>query len=106
MLENALRYLSAGGTVVVALAEEGEDGIAWIDDRDPGMTEEELEHAFEPRYRGAVGQRLASQGQGPGLPIALRIVEASGGGMELRNRDGGGLRVSMALRVSMPEAAA
>lgn len=103
VLDNALRYSPQGGTVVVDLAEEPDHWVVSVDDQGPGMTEEELQRAFEPQYRGIVGQQLAPQGQGLGLPIALRIVEALGGGIELHNRDGGGLRVSIALPISVTE---
>jgi signal transduction histidine kinase len=106
VLDNALRYSPQGGTVVVDLAEEPDHWVVSIDDRGPGMTEEELQRAFEPQFRGSAGQQLAPQGQGLGLPIALRIVEALGGGIELHNRDGGGLRVSIALPISLSETAA
>jgi signal transduction histidine kinase len=106
VLDNALRYSPQGGTVEVGLAEESEHWIVCIDDEGPGMSEEELERAFEPQFRGATGEQLAPQGQGLGLPIALRIVEALGGGIELHNRATGGLRVSIALPVSLGEATA
>lgn len=106
VLDNALRYSPQGGTVVVSLTDEGEHCVIHIDDQGPGMSAHELEQAFEPQFRGVAGQQLAPQGQGLGLPIALRIIEALGGGIELRNRSAGGLRVSIALPVSLAETVA
>ena len=103
VLDNALRYSPAGASVVVELTEDGEHWVVNIDDQGPGMSEEDLQHAFESRYRGTVGQTLAPQGQGLGLPIALRIVQAQGGSIELQNREGGGLRASIALPMSAAE---
>ena len=100
LLDNALRYSPAGGAVLVELGAEAEHWVVNIDDQGPGMTAEELEHAFQAHYRGEVGRQLAPQGQGLGLPIAQRIVEALGGSIELQNRQQGGLRVSIALPIS------
>lgn len=103
VLDNALRYSPSGSRVSVELREEGEHWVVDIDDEGSGMSAEELEHAFEPHYRGSAGQRLAPQGQGLGLPIALRIVEAMGGGIELQARSGSGLRASITLPMSAAE---
>ena len=100
LLDNALRYSPAGGSATVELCAEAEHWVVSIEDQGPGMSDEELAHAFEAHYRGAVGRQLAPQGQGLGLAIARRIVEALGGSIELQNRDAGGLRVSIALPIS------
>ncbi len=105
VLDNALRYTPAGATVLAVLDAEADHWVVHVDDEGPGMSEEELSHAFDAHYRGAVGRQLAPQGQGLGLPIALRIVEAMGGSIELENRRAGGLRVSIVLPMSTPEPA-
>ncbi len=106
VLDNALRYTPAGGAVTVETDTEAEHWLVHVDDQGPGMSPAELEHAFDPHFRGKAGQELAPQGQGLGLPIALRIVEAMGGNIELQNLTAGGLRVSIALPMSMSEAPA
>lgn len=103
VLDNALRYTPAGGAVTVRMDLEAEHCLVHVDDDGPGMSPEELEHAFDPHFRGQAGQALAPQGQGLGLPIALRIVEALAGSIELQNRATGGLRVSIALPMSTSE---
>jgi signal transduction histidine kinase len=103
VLDNALRYSPTGGTVVVQMDAEAEHWLVHVDDEGPGMSPEELEHAFESHYRGEAARQQAPQGQGLGLPIALRIVEALGGSIELQNRARGGLRVSIALPMGTTE---
>ena len=106
VLDNALRYSPAGGEVMVELAADAEHWAVNIDDEGPGMSAEEIEHAFDPHFRGDAARQLAPQGQGLGLPIALRIVEALGGSIELANRKGSGLRVTIVLPMSQLEMAA
>lgn len=65
-------------------------------DRGPGMTEEELQRAFDPFVRG--NQARSGKGSGLGLSIVKRIVEQHHGTIQLFNRVGGGLEA----RVSLP----
>jgi len=106
VLDNALRYSPADGHVAVRLLQEPEHGVVVVEDEGPGMSEDELAQAFDAHYRGAAGQQLAPQGQGLGLTIARRIVEALGGSIELQRREARGLRVSIALPLSTPETTA
>lgn len=102
-LDNALRYSPGGGVVRVEIGADAEHWLVNIDDQGPGMAAAELERAFEPNYRGAAGRQHAPQGHGLGLAIALRIVQGLGGSIELFNRDGGGLRASIALPIGAAE---
>ncbi|MBE5314775.1 MAG: HAMP domain-containing histidine kinase [Xanthomonadales bacterium] len=103
LLDNALRYSPGGARVRVEIASDSEHWLINIDDEGPGMSSAELERAFEPNYRGAAGVQHAPLGQGLGLAIALRIVQGLAGSIELFNREGGGLRASIALPISPAE---
>jgi signal transduction histidine kinase len=96
LLDNALRFAPAGSTVQVSLAVgEGEIILRVLDDG-RGLTADELEHAFEPYYRGAGG------GAGLGLTIAREIVLAHSGRIWLRPRPEGGAEVGFSLPTSPP----
>ena len=69
--------------------------VVSVADRGPGVPEDELGRIFEPFYRSAAAQPAA--GFGLGLAIARRAVEAHGGTVRARNRDGGGLSVEISL---------
>lgn len=66
-------------------------------DRGPGMTDDELHHAFDRFWRASSGD-----GSGLGLAIARRLAEADGGSIELRRREGGGIDAVIGLRRSVP----
>lgn len=87
LLENSLR--AAGGAVVSIQAEVVADGKLQISilDRGPGVADGDLDRIFEPYFS------THEAGTGLGLPISRRIVEAHGGSVEARRRDGGGLCV-------------
>jgi signal transduction histidine kinase len=110
LLDNAIRFTSAGGSVVVRVEvveqgdgrtrRRGEEGASVslppclrvsVNDTGRGMSEEEQARAFEPYYRGEGG------GAGLGLTIAQAIVEAHGGQMGVESNIDEGSRVWFAL---------
>lgn len=101
VVRNAVKYTEPGTTVEVR-AEAGAGDpvfVVRVADRGPGVPEADLETIFEPFYRGA---GRAGAGFGLGLAISRRAVEAHGGRVTARNREGGGL----VIEISLPLAAA
>ncbi len=75
LITNALDSLNAGGTVNIRLRQT--DGVAELVVRDDGcgMTDEVLQHLFEPFFT----RRRGGQGIGLGLSITYRIIQDHGG---------------------------
>jgi len=96
VVRNAAKHGGQGGIVTVAL--RATDGLARIDvlDRGPGIAQEDLAAVFQPFFR-AGASRTGVDGHGLGLAIAQRVVQAHGGEIVARNRDGGGLQVTITL---------
>ena len=94
LLANALDVAPPGSSVDVDAARA--DG--WVEirvqDRGPGMSDDEIERAFDRFWRAGSGE----DGFGLGLPIVQRLVRADGGDVELRSRAGGGLECLVRLR--------
>lgn len=67
--------------------------VMWVRDSGTGVSEEEAGRLFDLFYSSKRG------GTGLGLPIAQRIVEAHGGRLEWKNRDGKGAEFSMLLNL-------
>ena len=66
-------------------------------DEGPGISEQGLEHAFEPFVRGESSRSRETGGTGLGLGIARNIARAHGGDLILKNRPGGGLEAILSL---------
>ncbi len=92
LLQNAIRHTAAGGRVsVTAQTCEGGKGVeVKIADNGEGIAPGDLEHIFEPFYRGDQSRARDGRGAGLGLPIARRIVEAHGGTLDVTSQPGTG----------------
>jgi two-component system sensor histidine kinase ChvG len=100
LLDNAVDFSPAGGTVRVALAAAGGRAVITVEDDGPGVPPARLTHIFE-RYvsdRHAAPRAAGGTHFGIGLWIARQNVQALGGSIEARNRPAGGLCV----RVTLP----
>ncbi len=95
VLRNAIRHSPENGVVSVRAMRVREGVRIDIEDQGPGVPKDALENVFEPFVR-APGARSA-ESTGLGLSIARRAIERHGGSIRARNRDGGGLRVEIAL---------
>lgn len=69
--------------------------IIQVSDQGPGIVETELEHIFQPFFRGSASAQ--TDGHGIGLAIAKQIIEAHGGTITVRNLPHRGLLVEITL---------
>lgn len=97
LVENATLYSPPGTTVQLGLQVHGPEAAITVLDDGPGMTDEDVRHAFERFYRGANARRQRREGSGLGLPIAKHIVEAHGGTVAIRSVVGAGTSVLLTL---------
>jgi len=77
LLDNALKFTPAGGSVTVGLRQGGGEVELWVQDSGIGIPEEDLPLLFERFHRGR--NAAAYQGSGLGLAIVKAIVKAHGG---------------------------
>ncbi len=94
LVDNALRYTQAGGTVTVKLAAIDGEGVLTVADDGPGIPADEREHVFERFYRLA---GATQEGSGLGLAIVREVVENAGGRVTLADGAAGGLVVDVRL---------
>jgi two-component system sensor histidine kinase CpxA len=103
ILRNAIRYTDEGSEVEVklsmALEPENRVAVLEVNDRGPGIPEDELNSIFLPFYRVDSARSTDTGGYGVGLAIAVRAVKLHGGELKAFNRLDGGATVRMSLPV-------
>ncbi len=101
VVRNALKYTSPGTVVQIRLARPCGANLATIlvEDEGPGVPPNELTRIFEPFYRVEQARERQTGGAGLGLAIARHVVGMHGGSVTAKNRESGGLALSIALPV-------
>jgi signal transduction histidine kinase len=103
LLENA--HLHGGGKEVRAVIQPtGETVIIIVEDRGPGIPEEDRERIFAPFYRAPGGS--AAPGHGLGLSLVRQVARYHSGTARYLARVGGGSRFEVSLPVHPARAAA
>ena len=100
MLRNALRFAPTGSSIRLRLLAACATQLE-IEDRGPGVPEQELGYLFEPFYRSASGAAMAGSGAGLGLSIARAAVAAHKGRISASNV----LPQGLSVRIELPLAA-
>jgi two-component system OmpR family sensor kinase len=87
LLDNALKFTPAGGSIEVALKSDANRAILRVADTGEGIHPAELPHIFDRFFRGA-----GSPGEGSGLGLSLcrEIARAHGGEIAAANLPSGG----------------
>jgi heavy metal sensor kinase len=88
LIDNALKYTEAGGSVSVTTRREGARVAVAIRDTGHGIPADELDRVFERFQRGRREDQTG--GAGLGLAVALEIARAHGGRIEVESAPGRG----------------
>jgi len=90
LVSNAQRFSPDGADVGVAVAAAGGQ-VRWtVTDRGPGIPEGDRERLFERFFVGRNDVQGVREGIGLGLPTALAIAQAHGGGVDVDSAEGRG----------------
>jgi heavy metal sensor kinase len=95
LLNNAIRYTPAPGTVSVSFRREGQMAVVAITDTGIGIPAEDIPFIFERFYRVDKARSRAEAGSGLGLAICRHIAEAHGGKIEVESQVGAGSTFSV-----------
>jgi signal transduction histidine kinase len=96
LITNGIKY---GESVDVTITTQDSQAKISINDRGPGIPENELEQVFLPFYRIDKARQENTGGSGLGLATARDIIRSHGGEIELRNLSEGGLSAIVRLPV-------
>lgn len=97
LLDNAIRHTPQDGKITLtAKPQNGQIEIA-VTDTGEGISRSDLPHIFERFYRVDKSRAKATGGNGLGLTIARRLVEAHGGRIEVQSELGKGSRFAFTI---------
>ena len=96
LMENAMKYESAGGQVRVTLTERRGQVLLRVHNRSSVIAPEDLPHVFERFYRSDKA-RSAAGGHGLGLAIAKGMAERMGGTLSVESAQGQGTTFTLSL---------
>lgn len=99
LLENSIRYTSAGGQIQLQLRQVQGLAEILIDDSAPGVEAGAREQLFERFFRVDASRNRASGGSGLGLAICRNIVESHKGSVAAQASALGGLRIVVRLPI-------
>jgi signal transduction histidine kinase len=92
LIDNAIKYSPASGSVTVSVKPAGPFVGISVDDEGPGVSKAEIHDIFQKFTRGAAARTMNVKGTGIGLTLAAEIVRAHGGRLELTSEPGRGSR--------------
>jgi heavy metal sensor kinase len=98
LLENAVKYTPAGGSITLALVLQAEQAQLSIADTGAGIAPEHLPHIFDRFYRADRARSRQHGGVGLGLAIARQIARLHGGDITIVSQ----LNVGSTFTVTLP----
>jgi two-component system phosphate regulon sensor histidine kinase PhoR len=104
LLDNALRYTPARGTVCVRLDGTESRAVIQVIDTGQGIPAGELSRVFERFYRVDKARARQTGGTGLGLAIVRHVAEAHGGTVRVDSELGRGSTFTVSLPVTGPPA--
>ena len=101
LLDNAFKFTPAGGKITLRAKQEDGKLVVGVEDRGPGIAEEEQQWIFDPYHRKERDRERLS-GLGLGLALCKMLVELHGGRIWVKSRLGKGSTFGFALPLGVP----
>ena len=97
LIENAIRYSGNDVDIALDVTRSADRVRTRVTDNGFGMSQTEIDNAFDRFYRGDNGSRAFSEGSGLGLPVAKSIVQAHKGEIAIESTPGEGTAIILDL---------
>lgn len=98
LISNSVKFTKAGGSILVSVADKGDEVEIAVSDNGIGIEEENLGSIFDRFYQGNGSLKCNKGGSGIGLHLAKSIVELHRGKISVASKPGEGCE----FRISLP----
>jgi two-component system, OmpR family, sensor histidine kinase SenX3 len=105
LLDNAIRYTKADGTIIAAVAADNGSVVLRVSDTGSGIPSKDLTRVFERFYRVDRARSRETGGTGLGLAIVRHVAENHGGTVTVTSELGRGSTFEVRLPVGTPDEA-
>ena len=95
LLDNALKFTPANGSIEVRLTRGSDRAVLRVADSGPGIAPDEMPFIFDRFFRGA---SAPGEGSGLGLSLCREIARLHGGDIAVANRPSGGCEFVVTIR--------
>lgn len=106
LIENALFYTDAGGTITLRTRFDEHSLVVDVSDTGIGISEDTLPHIFDRFYRVNRQRKTEKGGTGLGLAIVKKVVEMHGGEIKVISQSGKGTTFTVLLPTIWPRSEA
>ena len=97
LIDNAVKYTPEGGSITLEVAKEAKKILITITNTCIPMDNNDIEHIFQPFFRGKNSVSRDSEGKGLGLYISRYIVRSHGGDITVNNTHGNLFSITISL---------
>lgn len=97
IVRNAVKHSPEEASVTITCGTHSEGLRVEISDNGPGVATDQIDKLFQPFARGDDSRNRSTGGHGLGLAIAKQAIELHGGNITAKNKESGGLRVTIQL---------
>ena len=88
LFSNAIKFNCENGRIILKLERQGNLAVVKVKDTGCGMTDETRQHIFEKFYQGDTSR--STQGNGLGLALVKRVIDITGGDIQVQSEVGTG----------------
>jgi signal transduction histidine kinase len=99
LLENAIKYTPAGGSIELTLKRNAKSAVLKVTDTGIGIPESDIEKVFERFYRVDKARARTTGGSGLGLSIVKQIVMLHDGDITVASKEGKGSTFAVTLPI-------